>query len=166
VGNPLIELAYGKGAHVNPLACVEDLPLDLAGKVVSGFPHTVWQILRHLNYWMDYELKRIDGHAAPYPATAAESWPVEPKAASETKWRGEVMFFAKQLQELARLANSDPNFLSQPLAVKTPAHGQQSNTVHAVLWQTVVHNSYHIGQVVLLRRWLNAWPPKGGGDSW
>jgi len=24
----LTELLYGKGAHVNPLACVEDLPLE------------------------------------------------------------------------------------------------------------------------------------------
>jgi len=77
--HPLTELLYGKGAHASPLACVEDLPVDLAGSAVSGFPHSIWQILRHLNYWMDYELKRIDGHAAPYPVSAGESC---------RKWRG------------------------------------------------------------------------------
>src|ERR1700737_4046891 len=49
--NPLMELLYGKGAHASPLACVEDLSGELAGSAVNGFPHTIWQILRHLNYW-------------------------------------------------------------------------------------------------------------------
>jgi uncharacterized damage-inducible protein DinB len=35
-----------------------------------------------------------------------------------------------------------------------------------VLWQTLVHNSYHFGQIAMLRRVLGAWPPRGGGDSW
>jgi uncharacterized damage-inducible protein DinB len=38
--------------------------------------------------------------------------------------------------------------------------------VLAVLWQTAVHNSYHIGQVVILRRMLGAWPPLDGSDTW
>jgi len=42
----------------------------------------------------------------------------------------------------------------------------RSSSVAAVLWQTLVHNSYHIGQVAMLRRSLNASPPNGGGDCW
>lgn len=164
--NPLTELLYGKGAHANPLACVEDLPADLADSAISGFPHTIWQILRHLNYWMDYELRRTAGRPAPYPVSPSESWPAKQKPAGETEWRDEVLIFSKRLQDFVRLANSDSESLSQPLAITTPAHGQQSNSVQAVLWQTVVHNSYHTGQIVLLRRCLKAWPPKGGGDSW
>src|ERR1700730_8875920 len=164
--SPLMELLFGKGAHTSPLACIEDLSCVLACSAVSGFPHSIWQILRHLNYWMDYELKRIDGHAKPYPQHAVDSWPVEPKPASETEWRGELLLFSKHLQEMWGLAESNSEVLTQPVEITTPAHAQQSNSVHAVLWQTVVHNSYHVGQIVLLRRCLNAWPPKGGGDSW
>ena len=29
-----------------------------------------------------------------------------------------------------------------------------------------LHNSYHLGQIVLLRRILGAWPPPSGGDTW
>jgi hypothetical protein len=35
-----------------------------------------------------------------------------------------------------------------------------------VVWQTIVHNSHHLGQVVLLRRPIGAWPPARGGDTW
>lgn len=34
----LSELLYGKGAHANPLACVEDVSVELAGRRVEGFP--------------------------------------------------------------------------------------------------------------------------------
>jgi uncharacterized damage-inducible protein DinB len=145
---------------------LSDLSEELAGSTVSGFPHSVWQVLRHLNYWMEYDLRRIDGHAAPYPQHAADSWPVECRPANEAEWHREVLRFSKHLRELERLAESNDKVLARSVEVTTPAHAQQSNSAHAVVWQTVVHNSYHIGQIVSLRRCLNVWPPKGGGDSW
>lgn len=30
----------------------------------------------------------------------------------------------------------------------------------------ISHNSYHSGQVVIIRRFLNQWPPTSGGDTW
>jgi len=41
-----------------------------------------------------------------------------------------------------------------------------AGTLEAVLWQIVAHNSYHVGQIALIRRTLGAWPPRGGGDTW
>jgi uncharacterized damage-inducible protein DinB len=162
----LIELLHGRGAHVSPLACVEDLSAGLAGRTVSGFPHSIWQILGHMNYWMEYEFNRINGQRAPYPTSAGDSWPVEAKPADETEWRGEVWRFRERLEAMARLAESDAEVLTRPVEITTPEHAQQSNSVEAVLWQTLAHNSYHVGQIVLLRRLLNAWPPPGGGDTW
>ena len=162
----LHELLDGKGAHASPLACVEDLSTELAGSTVSGFPHSVWQILAHLNYWMEYELNRIDGQPMPYPARAADSWPKESKPPSQTAWDREVRRFSRTLQALARLANSDSEVRRRPVEMTTPAHAEVSNSVEAVLWQIVAHNSYHAGQIVVLRRILNAWPPRGGGDTW
>jgi uncharacterized damage-inducible protein DinB len=45
-------------------------------------------------------------------------------------------------------------------------HATQGATVEDVVWQTIVHNSHHLGQVVMVRRLLGAWPPPGGGDTW
>ena len=164
--SPLLELLYGKGAHVSPLACVDDLSAELAGLSPPGFPCSVWQILGHLNYWMEYDLQRIDGRAMPYPACAADSWPRESKPDGESAWRREVSRFAEKLETIARLAKSDVEGLKRPVEGTTLAHAEQSNSVEALLWQTIAHNSYHVGQIVLLRRFLKAWPPPGGGDTW
>lgn len=162
----LTELLYGKGAHANSIACVEGLTADLASRRAEGFPHSIWQLVFHVNYWIDYDLKRIRGEHPPYPAHAEESWPFSPAPAGDTEWMQEVARFTALLGEVAALANADPEKLQQQVEAMHPAHGRQSSSILAVLWQTVVHNSYHVGQIALLRRSLGVWPPAGGGDTW
>jgi uncharacterized damage-inducible protein DinB len=162
----LTELLYGKGAHANALACVDGLTAELAAGRIAGFPHSIWQLVFHINYWIDYDLKRIRGEHPPYPARADQSWPSRPAPADDAEWKREAARFAVLLGDVATLANSAPEKLQQQVEAMHPAHGQQSSSVLAVLWQTVVHNSYHLGQIALLRRTLGAWPPPGGGDSW
>jgi uncharacterized damage-inducible protein DinB len=162
----LIELLYGKGAHANPLACVDDLSSDLVGHRPENFPHSIWQLVSHMNYWMDYELKRIAGQKPAYPEHAAESWPLEPSPASESDWSSAVQQFGSLLSQLVSLAESPADVLAREVAPTHPDHLKHSSSLLAVLWQTLVHNSYHVGQIVTLRRALGAWPPRAGGDSW
>ncbi len=78
----LRELVYGKGAHVDPVACVEDISAELAARIAAGYPHSIWQIVEHMNYWMDYELAKIAGENPTYPGKAIESWPAHPSPAN------------------------------------------------------------------------------------
>ena len=87
----LRELVYGKGAHVDPVACVEDISAEVAARTVAGYPHSVWQIVEHMNYWMDFELRKIAGEVPKYPEKAMESWPPHSANASgghpsEAQW--------------------------------------------------------------------------------
>jgi uncharacterized damage-inducible protein DinB len=161
----LTELLYGRGAHANSIACVEGLTADLASRQIAGFPHSIWQLVFHLNYWIDYDLSRIRGEHPPCPAHADESWPLSPAPADEMEWRQAAAHFAALIRDLELLANSAPEELQREVEVQ-PGHAQQSSSMLAVLWQTVVHNSYHLGQIALLRRTLAVWPPPAGGDTW
>jgi uncharacterized damage-inducible protein DinB len=162
----LIELLYGKGAHVDPVACVEDITAELAGRKDTAYPYSIWQILCHLIYWMDYELKRIRGEGPVYPVHAGETWPSDSALPDEGEWRQAVDRFAALIDELAALAGSTEEVLRRQVGFTHPTHSQQSSSILAVLWQTVAHNSYHIGQIVTLRRALGSWPPRRGGDTW
>jgi uncharacterized damage-inducible protein DinB len=114
---------------------------------------------------MDYELRRIKQEDPPYPEHAADSWPSDSSSANEAEWTQRVSRFAALIGELLTLAQSDPQFLNLEVRATHTVHKQQSSSVLAVLWQTAVHNSYHIGQIVLLRRLLNDWPAQAG-DTW
>ncbi|MGB6386733.1 MAG: DinB family protein [Terriglobales bacterium] len=169
----LRELVYGKGAHVDPVACVEDISAELAAQTVAGYPHSIWQIVEHMNYWMDYDLGKIAGEVRPYPDKAIESWPTHPNPGAKDRagndaeaWQATTRRFTDLLARIARLAESDAAELARKVKCLGPAQSPRESTVHAILWQIATHNSYHAGQIALLRRQSGAWPPERGGDTW
>jgi hypothetical protein len=166
IEQPLVELLNGKAAHASPLACLEDLSSGLAGRKVEGHAWSIWEIVLHLNYWMAYDLKRILGAPDPYPDHAANSWPPLPPEAGEESWSHTVSQFASLLQEWETLSRSDLQVLTRSANAISPRHAQQASSVLALILQTIAHNSYHLGQIVLTRRALEAWPPRKGGDTW
>jgi uncharacterized damage-inducible protein DinB len=169
----LRELVYGKGAHVDPVACVEDISAELAARTVAEYPHSIWQIVEHMNYWMDYDLGKIAGENRPYPGKAIEGWPAHPSPAAESHaindveaWQATTRRFTDLLAELARLAESNTAALERKVQHLGPGQSPRESTVRAMLWQIAAHNSYHAGQIALLRRQFCAWPPERGGDTW
>lgn len=162
----LLQLLYGKGAHANPVACVEDVKAEIAGQRPESFAFSMWQLVGHMNFWMDYELRRIRGENPRYPEHSSESWHENPAPANETEWRNEVSRFSDLLAALATLARGSSEELSREVPLLDPKQMPESHTVGTILWQLAIHNSYHTGQIVLVRRALGAWPPRGGGDSW
>ncbi len=177
----LRELVYGKGAHVDQVACVEDISAELAARTVSGYPHSIWQIVEHMNYWMDYDLGKIAGDNRPYPEKAIESWPKCPNPADEdvagnnaagnndnndAAWLATTRRFTGLLARLASLAECDADALERKIQNVGSPKSPRDSTVHAMLWQIAMHNSYHAGQIALLLRQSGAWPPERGGDTW
>lgn len=162
----LIELLHGRGAHTDPLACVDGVTPEAAGRVPPGSPHSIWQLLWHMNYWLDYDLRRIRGEAPPYPAHNDESFPAASAPRTADEWQDAVARFQQLLADCAALAQSSPDTLEREVRPTHPSHAQRASTVEATLWQIVAHNSYHSGQIALLRRALGIWPPPGGGDTW
>jgi uncharacterized damage-inducible protein DinB len=162
----LIELLRGRGAHSDPLACVEDLPADLAARPVPGFPHSIGQLVVHMNYWMSYDLRRIRGEKPPYPEHASESWPQGSSPVDAQDWDRLRRDFAWFLAEYAKLAQSPRAELDREIEPMHEGHKKLASTLAAMLWQSVAHVSYHTGQIAMIRRMQGAWPPRGGGDTW
>jgi uncharacterized damage-inducible protein DinB len=161
----LTELLRGQGSHADPIACVEDLSADLAARQVAGFPHSIAQLVFHMNYWMDYELRRIRGEHPAYPEHNSESFP-PPRSLNPAEWGTLRSKFANLLAEFAELANSPPAEMQRQIESGHARDAKLAGTLEAVLWQMVAHNSYHVGQIAMIRRMLGAWPPSGGGDTW
>lgn len=160
------ELLRGTGAHVEPVGALADVPAAVAGRTIEGYPHSIWQIVSHMNYWMDYELRRIGGERPRHPAHAIESWPSELAPPSETAWRNAREGLKSRLDRFAALSESASEALNAPVEAMHAGEASRASTVQAVLWQILVHNSYHVGQIALMMRCFGLWPPKTGGDTW
>ncbi len=162
----LQELLRGKGAHADPVACVEDIPAELAARHVAGFPHSIGQLVFHMNYWMDYELQRILGKRPSFPEHSSESFPLSPTPAEAQEWDRLRKLFTELLMNFNALANSSPQEMQRQIVSAHVGDTKLAGTLEAVLWQMVTHNSYHTGQIAMIRRMLGAWPPRRGGDTW
>jgi uncharacterized damage-inducible protein DinB len=162
----ITELLHGKGAHADPLACVEDISAEFAARRVEGFSHSIGQLVFHMNFWMDYDLRRIRGQKPPYPEHNSESFPSSPTPTDSQEWDELRTRFSTLIDNTAELANSPRLELDREIEATHPSHKQRTSTLEACLWQLVAHNSYHVGQIAMIRRMLDAWPPRAGGDSW
>jgi len=160
------ELLRGQRAHVDPIACLEDVSAELAAQTMQGYPHSIWQIVGHMNYWMEYELQRIAGKHPSYPEHAIESWPSNLAPNSDAEWLEARERLLKLIDRLSALSKSPPEALQVPVETMHVKEEARSYSVEAVLWQIMVHNSYHVGQIAMMLRTFGAWPPRAGGDSW
>lgn len=150
-----LELVEGRGAHVDPVGCIEDLRADTACRKPAGFEHSICELVAHLNYWMEYDMKRMRGTPGPYPAHAAESW-ASSEGVREADWRKIVDSFRELLHELESVCRSDASAWMKQAPATHTSHERNASTVGAVIFQLIAHNSYHIGQIVDLRRALGA----------
>jgi uncharacterized damage-inducible protein DinB len=162
----LTELLHGKGSHADPLACVEDLSAEFAARQIEGFPHSIGQLVFHMNYWMDYELRRIGGERPAYPEHSSESFPPAPSPCDAQDWDQLRKRFAGLLADFTTLAKSSAEEMLRQIETVHDGDTKLAGTLEAVLWQMVAHNSYHTGQIAMMRSALGAWPPRGGGDTW
>lgn len=147
----------GTSAHVATARVFDGLPWQLAGKRPEASPHTVFQLLNHMIYWQEYFLAEIGGERPDDPAHWQDSWPGAPEPASEEEWQAALDRFRKGLEAAQAEAARD---LAEPL------RHRPERTRGERLASIATHNSYHAGQVALLRRQLGSWPPPVGGDTW
>jgi hypothetical protein len=148
----VVYLLKGGGAHVHFMDALDDFPPGKYGTFANALPHTGWQLLEHtrLAQWDILEFSRNPKHVSPpFPAGY---WPKTPMPAGEKAWHESVAAFQRDLQDMVRLVQ-DPK---TDLFAKIP-HGQGQSILREAL-VLADHNSYHLGQLVDLRRAIGAWP--------
>lgn len=159
-------LLRGKGAHADPIAILADVPASSAGRLMEGYPHSIWQIVGHMNYWMQYELDRIAGKKPQYPEHNIESWPDKIMPRDDEEWQDARAKLAAGIDLLSALSESSDDVLKAPVESMHSKEEPRSASVESVLWQIMVHNSYHVGQIAMMMRSFGLWPPRTGADTW
>lgn len=149
----VLYLLRGGGAHVSFETAVADLPADLRGRKPPGAPHTLWQQLEHMRIaqWDILEYVRNPRHVS--PPWPDGSWPENEAPPAEGAWARSLAAFRTDLravQDLVADASTD-------LFAQIP-HGAPGHTILREALLVADHNAYHVGQLILLRRMLGAWP--------
>jgi len=148
----LINLLDLEGAHVGFDESVRGLGAESRGKKVKGFPHTAWQLLEHMRIAQSdiLEFSRDPKHVS--PKWPEGYWPESPAPPNDGAWKKSMAAFRRDLDEMKKLVREADE---QQLYARIP-HGDGQTLLREALL-VADHNSYHLGQLVMLRKMLGAW---------
>ncbi|HEX2253866.1 MAG TPA: DinB family protein [Thermoanaerobaculia bacterium] len=149
----ILELLEGRGAHAGFDAVVADFPPELRGVRPAGLEHSGWELLEHLRIalWDLVEFSRDPEHRS--PPWPAGYWPPAAGPPDDAAWEASVEAYRRHLGEMRALVADPERDLTAPL----PWGDGQTLLREALL--AADHASYHLGQMVDLRRLLGDWPP-------
>lgn len=149
----LATMFAGGPANVSAERALSGLSATEATRVPEGLPHSVARILAHMNFWQSWVLRAARGEHPTWPEHASEGWP-EVSEAEYDQLRASFLEGLAEAQALAR----DVAFAA--------SLSRQGRPWAETLAGFATHTVYHVGQIVLTRRALGAWPPPEGGDTW
>ena len=146
----VLYLLRGGGAHLSFDDAIADLPEEMRGANAAGAPHTPWRLLEHMRIaqWDILEFSRNPEHVS--PEWPDGYWPEGAAPPDTAAWDRSVEAFRADLKAMQDLVDSATN-LYAPIP-----HGDGQTILREALL-VADHNSYHLGQLVMLRRVLAVW---------
>lgn len=142
----LLELLEGKFAHIDIETALLDFPLEHMNTRIENSPHTAWELVEHIRLAQADILEFSVGPEYREKIFPDDYWPKE--VGSEVTWTASAKQILADLQAMRDLVSDEEN----DLFAAFPWGDGQTLLREAML--AADHNSYHLGQLMLLRRIL------------
>jgi uncharacterized damage-inducible protein DinB len=139
-------------AHAPLDRAVEGLSPALRGKRPSNFPHSAWELLDHIRRTQRDLLEFCTNPKYHEPKWPDDYWPGSPEPPNDAAWAECLAAIRADARALADFTTRNAATLTE----KIP-HGTGQTYLRTIL-VAVDHASYHVGQIVAVRRLLGAWP--------
>jgi hypothetical protein len=148
----LLYLLGGGGAHLSFDQAIANFPAKLRAVKPAGAAHNAWQILEHLRLaqWDILEFSRNPKYV---PLEFPKGyWPPSDAPPDKTAWQKTIARFRADLKAMQDLVKNPKTDLFGAIP-----HGEGQTILREALL-VADHNAYHLGELVVLRRLLGAWP--------
>jgi hypothetical protein len=150
----LIALLQGGQAHATFDDAIKDFPASLRGNVPPNLPYSAWQLLEHLRIAqrdiLNFSAPPTGGyHPMRWPQ---DYWPQSAEPPTSHAWDQTIAAIQSDLKHFLALIENPSADLYKPFR-----WGDGQNLLREALL-IADHNAYHLGEIVLLRRLLGAWP--------
>ena len=147
----LVDLIEKGNAHASLNDALNNMPFALLGEKPDNLPYSIWQLTEHIRIaqWDILEFSGNPHHKS--PKWPEEYWPEKKAPGSEAEWERSLEQIRKDRDSFIDLLKKAGDKLDIPFE-----HG----TGQSLLKEALVladHNSYHTGEIIILRRLLNAW---------
>lgn len=147
----LVAQLRGGQAHVTFETAIRGLPPALRGEVPRGVPYSPWMLLEHIRIAQFDILEFTRNPEYLSPPWPVGYWPDGPSPPAARAWTRSVARYLADRGALERLARDR----SVDLCARIP-HGTGQTVLREILL-AATHASYHIAELVVVRRLLGAW---------
>jgi hypothetical protein len=140
-------------AHISFEDAVRDMPVELRGVRPAGLPHSAWELVEHIRIAQRDILDFCGAATYDEKQWPGDYWPPSPEPPNDAAWEQSLNAIrddGARLQALTRDVAID-------LSGVVP-HGTNQTYLREILL-VLDHNAYHVGQLVIVRRLLDTWPP-------
>jgi uncharacterized damage-inducible protein DinB len=147
----LVKLLDFQDAHVGFDRAVKGIPARMRGDVPAGWEYSLWQLLEHLRIAQADILEFCQTAKYKGKKWPDDYWPKSTAPRGAAAWTKAIAAYRRDRKTLQRLAaNTKIDLLA------TIPHGTGQTYLREILL-VADHASYHIGQIVALRRQLGIW---------
>lgn len=143
-------LLAGGYAHVSFDDAVRGLPIKLQGATAAGLPHTAWQLLEHIRLAQS-DILDFSRNPNYKPRDFPEGYWPKDAAPRKGEWQKSVRRCKADLKTIRKMLAQPGVDLLAPFA-----WDKEKNFLREIL-VLADHTSYHLGQLVLVRKALGAW---------
>jgi uncharacterized damage-inducible protein DinB len=135
----------------SPLGSLRGVSPELAAWKPYRGGHSIWEFTLHIAYWKYAVRRRLEDSAVGgFPRSPAD-WPAMPKGRDDKSWRSDRSLLREEHETLiAAIRSFDPKRLDEK------ASGRKVYRYLDLLHGVVMHDTYHVGQVQLLKRMYRA----------
>jgi hypothetical protein len=148
----LVALLKGGQAHATLSEAVADFPPDRISDRSAGIPYSAWQLLEHIRIALHDLLEFSTNSEYVELEWPADYWPKNPAPGPNESWKASVKAIQADLKSFEALIHSPESNL-----YATIPWGKNNETLLREVLLAADHTSYHVGELILLRRVLGIW---------
>jgi hypothetical protein len=147
----LVHLVEKGNAHISLDEALNNIPFSVLGKKLDNLPYTIWQLAEHIRIaqWDLLEFSRNAKYISPQWPDGY--WPKEAAPKSEDEWLNCLTQIKADRKSFVTLIKNSGSNLYRAFEY---GDGQSLLKEALVLAD---HNSYHTGEIIIMRRLLNVW---------
>ncbi|MFW9997204.1 MAG: DinB family protein [Candidatus Odinarchaeota archaeon] len=145
---------HGKWTHIDPEKALVGMTPTNARKRPNGMSHSCWDLLHHMVIWQDAIIRQIKGETVDWNAVEKkDNWPAAETLTNDSNFTVLVKKFHNGIKEAKELLKTENLTGSTVIGEDLPELSVIK--LYIILLQ---HMSYHVGQLVDVRKCLGDWP--------
>jgi hypothetical protein len=147
----LKDLILKGNAHASLDEALDKVPARVRGIVPDKLPYSIWQLAEHIRLaqWDILDFSRNPDYQ---PMNWPEAyWPKKKAPKNNAEWDKTIKQIKKDRNDFIKLLENEDTDFYTPFP-----HGNGQNLLREAML-IADHNSYHAGEIIVIRRLLGAW---------